>query len=275
MDSVFFWVAKLTWLVISPDTLLLGLVLVGAVAHWRRRYRAAGLLFGTAAALMLLIALVPVGNWLLRPLEQVFPANPPLPGQVDGIVVLGGSEHALLSDHWGQAELNDSAERHLAMLALARRYPQARLVYTGGSGSMVHQSYKESAVAERLYREQGLDLARVMFEGASRNTYENARNARKLANPAATQTWLLVTSAAHMPRAAGVFCRAGWPVIAYPVDHWTAPATDIAINLDFAGHLRTLKNALREWLGLAAYYFSGKTLSLLPRGCAQTVAAPD
>ena len=67
-----------------------------------------------------------------------------------------------------------------------------------------------------------------------------------------------------MPRSVGIFRKVGWPVIPYPVDHWTEPGDMLEIDLDLAGHLRDLKIATKEWVGLLSYYISGKTSALFP-----------
>jgi uncharacterized SAM-binding protein YcdF (DUF218 family) len=261
---MFFWISKLTWLVLSPDSLLLILIVVAWILLWRKAYTAARRLLAFVVISLAMIALFPVGEWLLYPLERRFPSNPVLPAEVEGIIVLGGSEDGARSTSWNQAEVGESAERDLAFLSLARRYPSARLVFTGGSGSMSRKQYKGADVARRLFEEQGLDLARVTFEGHSRNTYENVALSKALVQPQPGQRWILVTTAWHMPRSFGIFTRAGWPVIPYPVDHWTAPGRMMQPDPDLAAHLRELVYGVKEWIGLAAYYVTGKTPSLLP-----------
>jgi uncharacterized SAM-binding protein YcdF (DUF218 family) len=120
MDSVFFWLSKLLWLVVSPSSLLVFVVLVGWVALMRGAYRLAKGLFGLMAISMLFIAVFPLGQWLFMPLEPHFQTNPPLPDKVDGIIVLSGPERALTSQYWQQAELGEGAERNLAFMALAQ-----------------------------------------------------------------------------------------------------------------------------------------------------------
>ncbi len=261
---MFFWISKLTWVVLSPDNLILILLVVVWVLQWRKACTAARRLLTVVVILLVIIALFPVGQWLLYPLEGRFPPNPALPAEVEGIVVLGGSEDGPRSAAWNQAETGDSTERTLAFLSLARRYPGARLVFTGGSGSMAPQQCKGVDVARRVFQEQGLDLARVTFEGQSRNTYENVTLSKALVQPQPGQRWILVTTAWHMPRSFGIFSKAGWSVIPYPVDHWTAPGRMMQPDLDLSGHLRELTYGVREWIGLAAYYVTGKTPSLLP-----------
>jgi uncharacterized SAM-binding protein YcdF (DUF218 family) len=164
-------------------------------------------------------------------------------------------------------ELRDGAERYTAFMMLARQYPDATLVFTGGSGSLTKQEYKAADVAARLFKEQGLDNRRITFERESRNTYENALFSKKLVVPGENERWLLVTSAIHMPRSVGIFCNLGWPVIPYPVDHQVTPELEFTVGWRLSGHLRGLYWALHEWTGLLVYYLVGKSNSVLPEAC--------
>lgn len=107
------------------------------------------------------------------------------------------------------------------MAALARRYPQARLVFTGGSGNLGGGSPSESEIVGRYADPMGLPRTRLILEDRSRNTRENAAFTADMVKPKPGERWLLVTSAWHMPRAIGCFRQAGFAVIAYPVDYRT------------------------------------------------------
>ncbi len=267
MDTLFFWLSKLIWLFVSPDSLLLILLLLSFALLVFGNIRATRKLLGVVCVLLILIAVLPLHNLLLYPLETRFQANPELPESLDGIIVLGGGEDPFLSSLWNQVELGPGAERNLAFLALARQYPQARLVFTGGSGSLTKREFKGADVAEELYRQQGLDVERVVFERNSRNTYENALFTKELIRPGENERWILITSAWHMPRSVGVFCKQQWPVIPYPVDHATTLGHLILPHLALAEHLEALNIAVKEWIGLFVYYLTGKTSALLPSQC--------
>lgn len=266
MDTLFFWASKLARPLLSPEGLLFLLLFLSWWLIWSGAHKTGRRLIGLIIQLVFIIALLPVGEWLFYPLEARFPPQP-LPERVDGIIVLSGSEEAVRSAIWQQSELNGAAERNLAFLQLARRYPEARLVFSGGTGSLVNQEHKGTDVARRLFREQGLDPARVRFERESRNTYENAILSHALIKPQPGETWLLITTGWHMPRAVGVFCQAGWPVTPYAVDHRSQPGRLLRVEVDFADHLNNLNHAFHEWLGLAAYTLTGKTPALLPQRC--------
>lgn len=265
MDSIFFWLSKTLWAVASPG----GLPVLAAVALWlfikAGAQRAARCLSGLSAAALLFIAAFPVGEWMLYPLEANFTDE--APATVDGIIVLGGTVDPVKSAAWNRVEAGATAEREFNFLALARRYPRARLAFTGGSGSLLNQQHKEAGWTAQLFEQQGIELSRVTFESQSRNTYENAVFSKRLLDPVRDERWLLITTAWHMPRAVGAFCTAGFPVTAWPVDHWTHRDNLLRMEWDFAGNLSELNVAVHEWLGLLVYRLTGKTNSLLPTDC--------
>ncbi len=263
MDAAtYFPLSKLFWLLFSPGNLLFfGLVLGGAlcVTRWRRIGQR---LLATVIVLAGLIAVIPVGGWLVQNLEDRIP-RPTLPAKVDGIIVLGGAVALGATRGRGEIALGGSVERIIAFARLAKKYPAARLVYTGGSGNLFDQRLKEADIVLPLLRELGIDLD-VVLEARSRNSHENALFSRKLVGPKPGSSWLLITSARHMPRAVGTFRAAGWKIIPYPVDYLT-PARGIGwFRLSFVGNLGALNAATKEWIGLIAYYLLGRSDSLFP-----------
>lgn len=236
------------------------MVVVGALLLWTRWRRAGRALVTAAALVVLFFGVLPTGTWLLAALENRFPQFPP-PESVDGIVVLGGAVSPGIHAVSGQPALNDNAERMTAAAALARAYPQARLVFSGGSADPVRPTLKEAPVARLVFEQLGLDSGRTVFEDRSRNTWENATHTLELIRPVAGERWLLVTSAFHMPRAVGAFRRAGWDVMPYPVDYRIA-AADWTPGLRLPGERARL--AVHEWLGLAAYRLMGRSNEFFP-----------
>ena len=262
-DTAFFLASKLIWALLSPDSLLV-LLGVGAWVSLRlgRKSLSSKLLSGLAV-LMLLVAALPLGEFLLAPLEHRFAANPVLPERVDGIIVLGGAISPARSQDWGLVELGPAAERLTSFHYLAQRYPGAQLVFSGGSGSLTRRSLTEAEFARKLFAQLGLPERAMVYESESRNTYENAANSRRLLQPIPDQRWILVTSAFHMPRAVGSFCSLQWPVIPFPVDHYTRQDGLLRLELNFAGNLGNLRLAMREWAGLIAYRLTGRSSQLL------------
>ena len=172
-----FILSKLFWWIARPSLLLVAIPILGVFfSRWR-----AGRIVAVAGAILLAIVVVlPVGSWLEASLENRFPPPHELPAHVDGIIVLGGTIEPALTHLHGMPALNDSAERIVAFVGLARRYPDAKLVFTGGSASVLPGETPEADIAKPLFADLGLDPARIIFERESRNTYENAIELRTL-----------------------------------------------------------------------------------------------
>lgn len=257
MDTLFFILSKVLWALVSPASVLLLIAASAWLSHRLGWWRISRALCLTDIVLVLLIGFFPVGAWIVYPLEHRYsmPASTDIP---DGLIVLGGAWRPQGSAYWNQWELNHAAERELALLALARRFPDAQLVFTGGSGRLLDQDHKEAAIAKSMYADLGLDLDRLILESESRNTYENALFSKRLVEPVEDESWWLITSAYHMPRALGAFCAQQWSVQPYPVDHFYEPGV-LRPNWAFADHLWELERVAREWLGLLVYRLTGKS----------------
>lgn len=262
--SLFFWLSKLIWMVIRPDFLLVAFAVIGMLLWFSGAVKEAKWMLTCVVLVMVIITIFPLGTILLAPLEHRFPTNPGLPDKVDGIIMLGGAENNLLTQMWHQPEINSSADRYIGFARLVKAHPDAVHLFTGGSGSPMHQEWKGANTARKIFMDMGMDTSGMVFEDKSRNTYENGLFSKTRVHPKPGQTWVLVTTAAHIPRSVGVFNRLDWPVIPYPVDHYTRPDRKIKLGLNFSGNLGRLVMAATEWTGLAAYYITGKTNTLLP-----------
>lgn len=261
-----FTVSKILSPLADPRSLAFLALALGVLLLWTpwRRFGRVLATLATLAAAALIV--VPAGEWLLAPIEKRFPPPATMPEKVDGIVVLGGDFDAKLATERGPLSLGQNgAPRLMATADLARRYPSAKIVFAGGSGNLFDQQTREADIAAKIFVALGVDLARVAFERDSRNTYENALNAFRLVLPKPGETWVLVTSASHMPRAVGCFRRIDWTVLPYPVDYWTSPNTPPFGALRFEGGMRLFERAMREWIGLVSYYLMGRTDALFPK----------
>jgi uncharacterized SAM-binding protein YcdF (DUF218 family) len=148
---------------------------------------------------------------------------------------------------------------------LAHMNPEAKLVYTGGSGSLTRQKLKEADYVVDLYEVLGIPQERLILERESRNTWENAKFTMEMISPKADENWILVTSAFHMPRAVGAFRRVGWEMIPYPVDYKVQQKISFPSPLDFGSGLGGMSNAGHEWIGLIAYWLTGKNSAAFPK----------
>ena len=243
---------NILWLLVRPSDWILYTALLGVVL-WRfsigRRLRTA------AAALVVVLGVLPTAWLLSSPLEGRFPVPANL-DRVDGIIVLAGAERASMSQFYRQPLLNFAADRLTTFLMLARRFPNARLVHSGDT-----VPHSESAVARELLLGAGIDPQRIVFETASRITCGSPRATFDLVPVDASQRWLLVTSAMHMPRAVACFRAAGWDVTPYPTNFRRGPDP-----FDFAlpENLQDVDLAAHEWVGLLYYRLRGHTHELFP-----------
>lgn len=267
---MFFYLAKAVWFLLQPSTLLALLIGYGAIliwtgwARWGRRFVSIG------AALLLFVGLSPLGNVLIVPLEDRFPRadldRPPAPA---GIIILGGGESRLVGSARKAPTLNEAGDRLVEGAILALRYPQAKVAFSGGDAGILYKSDSEAAGAAALLGQLGVDRDRLILEANARDTYENAVYLKKEleANDALSSggPWLLITSAYHMPRSVGAFRQAGFDVEPWPVDYRTRGKEDLTRPFGKVSEgLRRLDTATREWVGLFAYWLTGRSNALFP-----------
>jgi uncharacterized SAM-binding protein YcdF (DUF218 family) len=262
---MFFTLSKLFWIVVQPINLIGILILLGIVlmaVGWRRLGMTASL---GAFAVLALGAWTTTGALLLHPLEDHVSRPDPAPAQIAGIIVLGGGFEGGVNLARGGYELNASGDRFVETAILARRYPEARVVVTGGTGTLVLEGEGDGATAPRLLMALGVEEARLVLDNESRNTHENAVFTHRMVDPKPGETWLLVTSAFHMPRSVGLFRKAGFDVVPWPADYRTAGTETIGPARDNAADsLQNLTIAIREWIGLIAYRLTGRIDSIFP-----------
>ena len=263
---MFFYLAKIFWFFAQPSGLLLILMIAGALLLRVGRDKAGRRLIAASVALLVLGGLLPVSNWLILPLEQRFPRADLAGADVTGIVVLGGGEDSRVWVERGAHALNDAGERFTEAVALARRYPKAKVVFTGGSVEILSRPTIGADAAKAIFGDLGLvEGERLLLETKARDTWENAAFTRALVQPKPGERWLLVTSAWHMPRAMGVFRQAGFAVEPWPVDYRTAGPWDALRPFEApADGLRRLDTTVREWIGLVSYRLTGRSDALFP-----------
>jgi uncharacterized SAM-binding protein YcdF (DUF218 family) len=261
---MFFILSKTAALILIPSNLLIGIGVAGVVLLFTRWRRTGTGLMAVSIVLLVLAAFLPFGTVLMHTLETRFPPWDPARGPPDGIIVLGGAIYPELSADYGTTQFIESGERLTVIAKLARDYPNARIVYSGGNGNLLGYGEAESHFVVPLVETFGVPRGRVVIEDRSRNTYENAEFSKALIKPKPGERWLLVTSAWHMSRAVGCFRRVGFPVEAYPVDWRTRRDLRLGVSRQFGGGLSHLDEAVHEWLGLFAYWLTGRTSAFFP-----------
>ncbi len=278
---MFFYIAKGLWFLLQPSTLIALLIGYGSIliwtgwARWGRRFVTIG------AILLLVVGLSPLGNALILPLEDRFPrADLDAPPPPTGFIILGGAEDRLVGEARGAPTLNEASERMVEAAMLARRFPEAKVAFSGGDAGILYKTGSEAEGAESLLTALGVAQDRLILEAKSRDTYENAAYLKEELTRAGElgpgKRWLLITSAYHMPRAMGAFRQAGFNVEPWPVDYRTRGVADLTRPFDKVSEgLRRVDVAAREWVGLLAYWLRGRSDALFPAPRPLAVAGCD
>ena len=267
---MFFYLAKALWFLLQPSTLIALLIGYGAIliwtgwARWGRRFVTVG------AVLLLIAGLSPLGNALILPLEDRFPRTdldtPPPP---TGFIVLGGAEDRLVGQARKAPTLNEAGERMIEAVALARKFPDAKIAFTGGDAGIFYKSDTEAEGAASLLTAMGVAPERLVLESKSRDTFENAEflkaELERQGDLGPGKRWVLITSAFHMPRAMGAFRKAGLELEPWPVDYRTRGPIDLTRPFDKVSEgLRRVDAASREWVGLLSYWLTGRSDDVYP-----------
>jgi uncharacterized SAM-binding protein YcdF (DUF218 family) len=256
MRAMFFVLSKIFWLLAAPSHWLGLLVLAAALCALAGRTRPARAFAVAAALVLLLFGILPLHIWMIRALEVRYP-RPAWPAHVDGILILSpGFDTATLKER-GAPATNAGEMRVVAGFEAARRYPQARVLFSGGSGLLGGAIFSEAETARYIFAQLGLDPERLLLEPHSRNTYENILYSKALAQPRPGEVWLLTTSAIHMPRAMAIARKLDWPLVPWPSDYLTGPA-GASVTFDIAGNLGLADYAAHEWIGMLVYRLTGK-----------------
>lgn len=255
-----FFAGKVLALLTQPLGWVVALLCIAVLMPRRKQHMARGLM-GLALALLLLVGWLPLPDYGIRQLEARYPETAAGPNldHYAGIILLGGALESgrIVQAHGSNSALNDGAERMTAAIRLVRQHPQLKIVFTGGEGALLGSGPPESKRTQTFFAAMDVPANAVLYEGASRTTYENAVLTSHLPGVDKTQPWLLLTSAWHMPRAMGTFVKAGWNVTAYPVDYRTGaqtPWTEYSLR-DGVGRWQLL---LHEWLGTLSYRLTGR-----------------
>ena len=262
---MFFVISKLIGLATTPSTLLMLIGLLGIAFLIFGRRRAGIALCVTSIFLTLAFGLTPLANVPQAILEDRFP-QPVIADPPRGIIMLGGPVDVDLSPARHSIIIDSAAERVTETAVLAVRYPKARVFLSGGSGHFGDPGANtESALTKSLFVSLGIPSDRIEMEEKSRTTAENARFSLEALKPKPGERWLLVTSAAHMPRSVGAFRAVGFDVIPYPVGYRTFGLSNLVVFPEsVASGLGLVDAAVHEWIGLLGYWLTGKSTALFP-----------
>lgn len=250
-----------------PSNFFLVLAAFALVALlWRARATAIACLSLSVAGFTL-FGFTSLSEVAIAPLVTRFPpvdletADPPF-----GIVVLGAglSEgHAL---HNGTLmELTDGGEAIPTAALLARRYPQARLILSGGSGTDFPPAPQRGVDGmRRLLLAYGIAEERITIDPNSSTTADRVRNTLALIGEDREQTWWAVTPAHRMPRLIGAYRKQGFEPVPFPIDFKWIPPFSPTYLYPFSEGLQLTDQGIHEWRGLAFYYLRGEIDTLFP-----------
>lgn len=267
---MFFLLSKLFWVLVQPLNALC--ILGGLGLLVRLRWDLAGQRMLNAAMIGILVfGLLPLGPLLMTYLETRYPTPKQLPGKIDGIIVLGGAFEAHTATVTGEIAANDNIERAFCFAELAKKHPEAQLVFSGGAGDIVHPDAMEADVAKKFFMLAGLGDRKIRYEEKSRNTYENVLYSMEMLDPRNGENWVITTSAYHMPRTAGIFKKFGWRIIPYQCDIRTDGTYESAFRRlpNIAGNFQMLNLAMKEIIGSIVYYVTDKSAFILPPSSAK------
>lgn len=254
-----FLLTKIAPLFIYPVGMVIMLTMIGLIAAGLHRRRLAYGIFG-AAATWLWVASTPMfANWAIATLEHQYPPQSvEKTPKADVAIVLGGAVSQPAPPRV-ELDLNKSSDRILKAARLFEAGRVGHVLVTGGNPPGWPDIVPEAELIRSLLIDWGVPAASIDIAGESRNTYENALEIKSMWKETPFDSALLVTSAAHMPRAMAVFEKAGLPVIASTTDIEAlkgVPATALRWLPD-ASALTLTTVAMKEWLGHIAYRARG------------------
>jgi uncharacterized SAM-binding protein YcdF (DUF218 family) len=261
----FFILSKVGWFFVTPSNLIILALMIGiALLFWKRTAKFGKRLAAGSAIAAVLVVLLPLGDWLVLSLERRFPAYQPCAEgtgkPIAGIILLGGAISSQEIHGTIREDVGGAVDRIRKTAELAKDYPDAPVLVSGGQAFPRKGARSEAVATADFLVELGVDLQRMRLETVSRTTSENAKF---VAEQGAEGSWLLVTSAFHMPRSVGSFRKAGVDVIAAPTD-WQVDDNRPLLTINALDRLGKLDLGVHEYLGLLAYWVTGRTSGPLP-----------
>tara|TARA_E500000178_G_C16826070_1_gene663820 strand:- start:67 stop:849 length:783 start_codon:yes stop_codon:yes gene_type:complete len=254
-----FYLSKILWLILNPFNIFILINFLIIILYVLSFRRLSITIFVINFLFLIIISILPIGNYLIYQIEKEYHSNTEIPENIDGILILGGATDALMFKEYGQISLNGSAERLVESVDIIRKHQNAKVIFSGGSGVLNRPDLGHSDVAKFFYKKMGLDTNRLIFENSSRNTYENILFSKKIIIPKKNEKWLLITSASHMKRAQLVAEKNNWNFIPYAVDFKNLKNFKFIFNLNLLSNINSFQQGSHEWLGLVSYYLMGRT----------------
>ena len=255
-----FYVAKFFWIILNPLNILIILNFFCILCFFYNLKKIKIVLIFMLLFFFILSCILPTGKFLLYLLEKNYHEFSEISNleKIDGILILGGSTNPLLSSQYNQIIFQDSVERLFESQRIIKKFPDAKVIYSGGSGRVFNNNYKETDDAKEFFIINDININRIIFEDSSRNTYENIIYSHNLAQTISNEKWLLITSAFHLKRSIYVAKKIGWKLTPYPTDFKVSKKFIFNFSIDFFSNLSSFHLASHEWIGIYYYYFTNK-----------------
>jgi len=241
-----------------PSTLILGLLVGGILLLFIfNKKRSGKYLIIIGALFYYMFSITPVSDFLLWSLESKYPPiiNIKDIKDTNTIVVLSGTVKANQA-YPITSQLSESAvSRILEAFRLYLFLDNPNVIISGGSGNPFFQDIKASRVMANLASFIGMPESHIVCEGNSRDTYESAKEVQKILKD---KSFLLLTSAFHLPRAMAVFHKLGMQPIPAPADSKVTNGRYSVFDF-FPEPVQLQKSclAIHEYMGIAWYYING------------------
>ena len=237
----------ITSFLLPPGCFILLILLFAFLA--KRWFRIVALFL---AAFLYLASIAPVADLLLIPLEDAY--QPPATAEVkngEAYVVLGGGVYDFAPDIDGKGVLSGESLSRVVCAYRLYRMDRKPIIFSGGK---VFEGQPEAKVAKRVLLSLGVNEKDVITEAESRDTIENAKYIKELANRHQIGRIILITSAFHMKRSMMLFNKSFNGTIPYPTSYNTRRAKySILSYAPDAGNLANSAMALKEYIGILFY----------------------
>jgi len=176
-------------------------------------------------------------------------------------ILLGGFAGMNKTDH--QTYFSEQSDRFIQAMLLYKTGHIKKIIVAAGDGSVFNRGdFREGDFVQEQLIAMGISATDIAVDRDSRNTAENAINAKKIIDSLRlSPPYVLITSALHIPRAQKTFTKAGIEVIPYPAAFFVRPP-DSVVPTDYilpsANALKNWDMYLREITGSLMYWITGR-----------------
>jgi len=174
-------------------------------------------------------------------------------------ILLGGLVSYSPADRTGY--FNNASDRFIQTALLYKQGHINNIIVAAGNGYLTKNDFSEAAFIKEQLVKLGIPAEKIYTDGASRNTLQNAQNAKQIADAnKITGPYLLISSAMHLPRAVLVFRKAGINASLYPCDFLSRGSgnnflDDFLVPSPLA--LSRWENLIKELVGILTYKLTG------------------